>query len=191
MKKSVLIAATLLITLANTADAARVCKPMPGANGKYQCKYEKTSFICRQNLKPNGCSAPASLEPNLVPKYNRVFRAACSDHDMCYYFGSTKATCDGRFLAKMQATCARLGNECKAMAKVYYAGVALAPIARTAYSGGQRHRKNRCVGQSVGEQFAGKRKKVVNIGKKTASKARKKVAKAGKKLIGKVDGIFK
>lgn len=191
MNKFILITTAIFMASASTAHAAQWCKPQPGVKGTYNCKYESASFMCTSNLKPNGCSAPTDIAPNIVPTYNKKFKSACFDHDMCYYFGSTKATCDAKFLAKMKVICGYDNKACSSIAAAYYAGVVAAPFAKQAYDGGQNHRRRHCSGKNIGEKVAGAAKNTVNNGKKAVVKAGGKVVNGSKKLIGKIGGVFK
>jgi hypothetical protein len=74
---------------------------------------------------PNGCTAPGFLS-----SWNAKFNSACNAHDICYdwelnWYGELgRATCDGRFLAAMNATCGGGWNvQCRGMAGTYYTAV--------------------------------------------------------------------
>lgn len=76
--------------------------------------------------KPNGCSTPKSVK-KAAKKWNKVFKSVCNNHDKCYSKNSKKdrKTCDKNFLSAMNNVCGfrKDVKTCKAIAKVYYAGV--------------------------------------------------------------------
>lgn len=74
--------------------------------------------------QPNGCTAPGFLST-----WNNKFRSACNRHDVCYDWELNwagewgRATCDGRFLANMNATCSGWDVACRGAAAGYYTAV--------------------------------------------------------------------
>jgi hypothetical protein len=105
------------------------------------CLASPTRTSSNRTPVPNGCSVPPELA-GVVGIWADVFREDCNQHDRDWQtfvsfpqFSAYMASTNASFLARMNATCASLGNNptCLQAAQIFFLGVSTTQIAVDAF----------------------------------------------------------